>query len=65
MNVYRTALYASLEKPLRTVVICHHDIDNELYRGPFENIPRQLFNREVDARLYEYTVKTLKMWVRT
>ena len=64
MNVYRTVLYTSLERPLNTVVICHPNIDNELYRGPFENIPRSLFDREVNARLYEYTVKTLKMWVK-
>lgn len=64
MNVYKTVLYTSLEKPLNTVVICHPNIENELYRGPFESIPKPLFNREVNARLYEYTVKTLKLWVR-
>lgn len=63
MNVYKTVLYTSLERPLNTVVICHPNLVNELYRGPFENIPKALFNKEVDARLYEHTVKTLKMWV--
>ena len=64
MNVYKTALYVSLERPLKTVVICNPHIENELYRGPFESIPETLFSREVNARLYEHTVKTLKMWVR-
>jgi hypothetical protein len=64
MNVYKTVLYVSLEKPLNTVVICNPHIENELYRGPFEQIPETLFNREVTARLYEYTVKTMKLWVR-
>ena len=64
MNVYRTVLHTSLEKPLNTVIICNPRIKNELYRGPFENIPRTLFDREVDARLYEYGVKTLKIWIR-
>lgn len=63
MNVYKTVLYTSLEKPLVNVVICNPHIKNELYRGPFEQIPKALFDREVKARLYEYTVKTLKMWV--
>lgn len=63
MNVYKTVLYTSLERPLNTVIICHPNIKNELYRGPFERIPKSLFNKEVDARLYEYGVKTLKMWV--
>lgn len=64
MNVYKTVLYTSLNKPLNTVVICHPNIEKELYRGPFEQIPETLFNREVTARLYEYTVKTMKLWVR-
>lgn len=64
MNVYKTVLYTSLEKPLTTVVICNPFIKNELYRGPFEKIPKTLFDREVKARLYEYTVKTMKLWVR-
>lgn len=64
MNVYKTVLYASLEKPLNTVTICNSLMQNELYRGPFEQIPEYLFNREVTARLYEYTVKSMKLWVR-
>ena len=64
MNVYKTVLYTSLEYPLNTVVICHPNIGNELYRGPFELIPKTLFDREVNARLYEYTVKTLKVWIK-
>lgn len=64
MNVYKTVLYASLDRPLNTVVIYHPDITKELYRGPFESIPKTLFDREVNARLYEYTVKTLKIWVK-
>ena len=64
MNVYKTVLYASLEKPLTTIVICNPKIKNELYRGPFEKIPESLFNREVTARLYEHTVKTMRLWVR-
>lgn len=64
MNVYKTVLYTSLEKPLNTVVIWNPHLKNELYRGPFESIPKTLFDREVNARLYEYTVKTLKLWVR-
>lgn len=64
MNVYDTVLRISLEKPLNTVIICNPRIKNELYRGPFENIPKTFFNKEVNARLYEYTVKSLKIWVR-
>ena len=65
MNVYKTVLYTSLETPLRTVVICNPNIDNELYNGPFESIPKLLFDREVNARLYEKKAKTLKIWVRS
>lgn len=65
MNVYKTVLYTSLETPLRTVVICNANIDNELYRGPFESIPKLLFDREVNARLYEKKAKMLKIWVRS
>lgn len=65
MNVYKTVLYTSLEKPLQTVVICNPNIKNELYRGPFEKIPKALFEQEVSCRLYEYTVKTLKIWVHS
>ena len=64
MNVYKTILYASLEKPLNTVTICNPHIEKPLYHGPFEKIPKTLFNREVTARLYEYTVKSMKLWVR-
>lgn len=64
MNVYKTVLYTSLDRPLNTVVICHPDVKNELYRGPFESIPKTLFDREVNARLYEYGVKTLRLWVK-
>jgi hypothetical protein len=64
MNVYKTVLYTSLDRPLNTVIICHPNVKNELYRGPFESIPKTLFDREVNARLYEYTVKTLKIWVK-
>ena len=64
MNVYNTVLYTSLNHPLNTVVICNPNVMNELYRGPFEKIPKTLFDREVQARLYEYTVKTMKLWVR-
>jgi hypothetical protein len=64
MNVYKTVLYASLEKTLNTVVICHPDVKNELYIGPFENIPKSLFDKEVNARLYERKIKRLKIWVR-
>ena len=63
MNVYNTVLYTSLERPLNTVIICHPNIKNELYRGPFEQIPKTLFNKEVDARLYERTVKSLRIWI--
>lgn len=63
MNVYNTVLYTSLERPLNTVVICHPNIKNELYHGPFEQIPKTLFNKEVDARLYEWTVKSLRIWI--
>lgn len=65
MNVYDTVLRVSLEKPLNTVVICNPHVKNELYRGPFEKIPKTFFNKEVNARLYEYTVKSLKIWIRT
>ena len=65
MNVYKTVLYTSLETPLRTVVICNSNINNELYRGPFESIPKLLFDREVNARLYEKKAKMLKIWVRS
>lgn len=65
MNVYKTVLYTSLETPLRTVVICNSNINNELYRGPFESIPKLLFDREVNARLYEKKTKMLKIWVRS
>lgn len=64
MNVYKTILYTSFEKPLQTAVICNPNVTKELYRGPFEKIPETLFDREVQARLYEYTVKTIKLWVR-
>lgn len=64
MNVYYTTFYASLEKPLKTVIIYNPNMKNELYRGPFEQIPKTLFDREVTARLYEYTVKSIKLWVR-
>lgn len=64
MNVYKTVLYTSMEKPLSTVVIRHPNIENELYNGPFESIPQALFNKEVNARLYERKVKTLKIWVK-
>ena len=64
MNVYKTVLYTSLEKPLNTIIICNSFLKNELYRGPFEKIPETLFNREVKARLYEYTAKSMKLWVR-
>ena len=65
MSVYKTILYASLEKPLNTVVIYNRNVKNELYRGPFENIPQSLYNCKVNARLYEYTVKTLTLWVHS
>lgn len=64
MNIYKTVLYASLEKPLKTVAICNSNTANELYRGPFEQIPETLFNNEVKARVYEYTTKSMKLWVR-
>lgn len=63
MNVYKTTIHVSLEKPLNTVVICSPHIKKELYRGPIHKIPEILFNKEVSARLYEYSVKTLKLWV--
>lgn len=64
MNVYKTTIYTSLEKPLNTVIICNPNIKKELYRGPIHKIPKTLFNKEVYARLYEYNVKTLKLWIR-
>lgn len=64
MNVYKTVIYASLEKPLNTVIICNPFVKDELYRGPFEQIPECLFNREVEARMYEYTVKSMKLWIK-
>lgn len=64
MNVYRTVLYISLEKPLNIVEIYHPDLKNELYSGPFEKIPKALFNKEVNARLYERKNKKVKIWVR-
>lgn len=64
MNVYDTVLRVSLEKPLKNVIICNSSIPYNLYHGPFESIPKSLFDRQVNARLYEYTVKTLKLWVR-
>lgn len=63
MNVYKTVIYAALEKPLKMVVICNPLMKNELYRGPFEEIPETLFNREVIARIYEYGIKSMKLWV--
>lgn len=54
MNVYKTTIYTSLEKPLNTVIICNPNIRKELYRGPIHKIPKTLFNKEVYARLYEY-----------
>lgn len=63
MNVYKTVLYVSLEKPLKKVIICNPLLKEELWRGDFQDIPETLFEREVKARLYEYTPKTLKLWV--
>ena len=65
MTVYNTILYASLEKPLNKIIIYNRHVKNKLYEGPFEKVPKQLFEMNVRERLYEYTVKTLNLWITT
>lgn len=64
MTVYDTVLRISLEKPLVKATIRNPFIEKPLYSGPFQDIPKSLFDRPVTARAYEYTTKDIILWVR-